>query len=117
MEEIMKRLTSVPQGRLIGEGVEVEVKPLEEIRAFPDPMRRKLEAEFGIDSAESFFAHAIDNPAGMARALDIVPAEVDRLIGLVEGYLPADYRDRCLNPVRHPRGLIVDPRRLKPPQR
>jgi hypothetical protein len=99
------------------EFLEVEVKLLEEIRTFPEPARRKLEAELGIDSAESFFAHALDNPAGMARALDTVLAEVDRLIGLVEGYLPADYRESCLKPVRHPRGLIVDPRRLKPPQR
>jgi hypothetical protein len=99
------------------EFMEVAVKLLEEIRAFPEPVRRKLEAEFGIDSAESFFAHALDNPAGMARALDTVPAEVDRLVGLVDGYLPGDYRERCLNPVRHPRGLIVDPRWLKPPQR
>ena len=53
----------------------------------------------------------------MALALDTELAEVDRLIGLVEGYLPADYRERCLNPVRHPGGLIVDPGHLKPPQR
>ena len=92
------------------------MKLLEEIRAFPDPVRRRLEAGFGIETAESFFAHALDNPAGMAQALDIDPAEVDRLIGLVEGYLSADYRERCLNPVRRPRGLIVDPRRLKRPQ-
>ena len=99
------------------EGMEVEVKLLEEIRAFPVSVRRKLETEYGIDSAEAFFGVAITNPAGMAKALDTEPAEVDRLIGLVEGYLPADYRQRCLNPVRRPRGLIVDPRRLKPPQR
>jgi hypothetical protein len=98
------------------DSVEVEVKLLEEIRSFPDPVRRKLEAEFGIDSAESFFAHAVDNPAGMAQALDTVPAEVERLMDLVEGYLPADYRERCLKPVRHPRGLIVDPPRRKRPQ-
>jgi hypothetical protein len=99
------------------EAVEAGMKLLEEIRAFPDPARRKLEAGYGIDSAESFFAHALDNPAGMAQALGVDAAEVDRLIGLVEGYLPADYRERCLNPVRRHRGLIVDPRRLKPPQR
>ena len=93
------------------------MKLLEEIRAFPEPMRRKLEAEYGIDSAESFFAHALDNPAGMAKAIGASPAEVDRLIGLVEGYLPAGYRERCLKPVRHRGGLIVDPRRLKPTQK
>ncbi len=91
------------------------MKLLEEIRPFPKPMRLKLETQFGIDSAESFFAHALDNPAGMAQALDVVPAEVDRLIQLVEGYLPTDYRDRCLKPVRHPRGLIVIPPRHKSP--
>ena len=97
--------------------MEVIVKLLEEIRAFPDPMRRKLETGYGIDSAEAFFASAINNPAGMALALDTEPAEVDRLIRLVEGYLPADYRQRCLNPVRHRGGLYVDPERLKPTQR
>jgi hypothetical protein len=96
--------------------VGAELKLLEEIRSLPDPVRRKLEAEFGIDSAESFFAHALDNPAAMAQALGTVPAEVERLIGLVEGYLPADYRERCLKPVRRPRGLIVDPPRRKRPQ-
>jgi hypothetical protein len=99
------------------EGVEIEVKLLEEIRAFPDPMRRKLETDYGIDSAESFFAVALTNPAGMALALDTDRAEVDRLIGLVEGHLPTGYRERCLKPVRHPRGLIVEPRHLKPSQR
>ncbi len=106
----------MPRSRLMRNDVEVEVKLLEDIRAFPKPVRRKLETQFGIDSAESFFACALDNPAGMAQALDVVPAEVDRLISLVEGYLPADYRERCLSPVRRPRGLIVDPGRLKPPQ-
>ena len=99
------------------EGVEVEVKLLEEIRAFPEPMRRKLGAEYGIDSAEAFFGVALGNPAGMALALGTEPAEVHRLIGLVEGDLPAGYRERCLNPVRHPGGLIVDARRLKPSQK
>src|ERR1700677_541608 len=99
------------------EDVEVIVKLLEEIRAFPEAARRKLQTGYGIDSAEAFFGVALTNPAGMALALDTDPAEVDRLIRLVEGYLPADYRQRCLNPVRHPGGLIVDPRRLKSPQR
>ena len=53
------------------------------------------------------------NPHVLAQAY----AEVDRLIRLVEGYLPAGYRERCLNPVKHPRGLIVDPELLKPRQK
>ena len=63
------------------------MKLLEEIRGFPEPARRKLEAEYGIDRAESFFDVALTNPAGMPLALDADPAEVDRLIRLVEGYL------------------------------
>jgi hypothetical protein len=98
-------------------GVEVDVRLLEEIRAFPEPMRRKLETRYGIDSAEAFFGIALRNPAGMALALDTEPAEVDRLIQLVEGYLPAGYRERCLRLVRHPGGLIVDPRLLNPTQK
>jgi hypothetical protein len=85
------------------------VKLLEEIPAFPAPARRTLEGRFGIDSAEAFFASAVDNPGGMAAALHADRAEVDRLIRLVEGYLPADYRERCRKPIRRPRGLIVDP--------
>jgi len=81
---------------------------LEEIPAFPDLIRRTLEGEFGIDSAEAFFDNAIHNPDGMAAALHADRAEVDRLIKIVEGYLPANYRERCRNPIRRPRGLIID---------
>jgi len=81
---------------------------LEEIPTFPDLTRRTLEGEFGIDSAEAFFANAIHNSGGMAAALHADRAEVDRLIRIVEGYLPPDYRERCRNPIRRPRGLIVD---------
>lgn len=71
-------------------GVEVESKLLEVIRAYPGPMRRELQAECGIHGAESFFGVALTNPDGIALALDTEPAEADRLIRLVEGYLPAD---------------------------
>ena len=85
------------------------MKPLEEIPAFPDPVRRMLLGEFGIESAEAFFANAIHDPEALATALHADHAEVDRLIRIVEGYLPAGYRERCRTPVRRPRGLIVDP--------
>jgi hypothetical protein len=85
------------------------VRLLEEIPSFPDRTRRTLETQFGIDSAEAFFASALDNPDGMAAALHTDRDEVDCLIRIVEGYLPAGYRERCLKPVRRPRGLIVDP--------
>jgi hypothetical protein len=81
---------------------------LEEIQAFPDSVRRTLERQFGIDSAEAFFASAIDNPDGMAEALQTERSELDRLIRVVEGHLPADYRERCRKPIRRPRGLIID---------
>jgi hypothetical protein len=87
------------------------VKLLEEIPTFPGPARRILESEFGIDSAEAFYANATHNTDGMAVGLRSDRAEVDRLIKIVEGYLPADYAERCRNPIERPRGLVVDPRR------
>ncbi len=89
------------------------MKLLEEIPTFPAKARKTLERQFGIDSAEAFFANATHNPAGMAAGLNSDPAEVDRLIKLVEGHLPADYSERCRQPIHHPRGLVVDPH-LKP---
>jgi hypothetical protein len=84
------------------------VKLLEEIPTFPAKVRRTLESEYGIDSAEAFFASALDNPKGMAAALRLDLGEVDRLIRVVEGHLPANFRDRCRNPVQRPRGVIID---------
>jgi hypothetical protein len=84
------------------------VKLLEEIATFPAKARRTLEKKYGIDSAEAFYANATHNPQGMADALSAERAEVDRLIRLVEGFLPADYRERCRNPIRRPRGLATD---------
>jgi hypothetical protein len=85
------------------------MKLLEEIPTFPDPERRLLLSEYGIDTAEAFFANAIHGPGALATALHADRAEVDRLIRIVEGYLPAGYRERCQTPVRRPRGLITDP--------
>lgn len=85
------------------------MKLLEDIPTFPAAVRKTLESGYGIDSAESFYSHALANPAGLAAALNTNAAEVQRLIRLVEGYLPAGYRERSLKPVHHPRGLIVDP--------
>jgi hypothetical protein len=87
---------------------EVDVKLLEEIPAFPAKLRHTLEREFGIDSAESFYANATHNPEGIAAGLHADRAEIDRLIKIVEGYLPAGYAKRCRQPIRRPRGLVVD---------
>jgi hypothetical protein len=72
-------------------------------------MRRMLLREYGIDGAEASFANAIHDPAALATALHADRAEVDRPIRIVEGDLPAGYRERSLAPVRWPRGLIADP--------
>jgi hypothetical protein len=87
---------------------EVQVKLLEEIPAFPARARRTLESEYGIESAEAFYANATQSPEGMAAILHSDRAEVDRLIKVVEGHLPADYAERCRKPIRHPRGLVVE---------
>jgi len=84
------------------------VKPLEEIARFPTEMRQALQARFGIDTAESFYAHAVQNPAGMGQVLDLPESEVARLSDLVAEQLPADFIERCKAPrERRPRGLIV----------
>ncbi len=84
------------------------MKLLEEIPTFPAEVRRALESEYGIDSAEAFYANATHSPEGMAAVLHSDRAEVDRLIKIVEGYLPSDYAERCRKPIRRPRGLVVE---------
>jgi hypothetical protein len=84
------------------------VKLLEEIPSFPVEVRYTLENEYGIESAEAFYANATQNPEGMAAVLHCDQAEVNRLIKIVEGYLPADYTERCRKPIRRPRGLVVE---------
>ena len=84
------------------------MKLLEEIPTFPANVRQRLESEYGIESAEAFYANATQSPEGMATVLQSDRAEVDRLIKIVEGYLPADYAERCSKPVRRPRGLVIE---------
>lgn len=84
------------------------MKLLEEIPAFPSDIRRALEAQYGIDTAEAFFAHAVQDAEGMQRALHLNRAAVERLTTLVEGFLPRGYAERCRTPtIRHPRGAIL----------
>jgi hypothetical protein len=83
---------------------------LEEIPTFPARHRKILETEYGIDSAEAFFAHAVDDPEGMGDALKASPAEIERLTKLIEGYVSPEFAERCRHPSsRHPRGLSIDP--------
>ena len=84
------------------------MKLLEEIPTFPADVRLTLEREYGIESAEAFYANATHSPEGMAAGLHSDRAEVDRLIKIVAGHLPAGYAERCSKSVRRPRGLVVE---------
>ena len=84
------------------------MKALEEIAAFPQPLRDVLETDFGIHSAEAFFEHATKNAAGMGKALKLTPAELEQHVRLVASYLPVEFIERCHKPVKpHARGVIV----------
>jgi hypothetical protein len=85
------------------------VKLLQEIASFPERARKLLETQYGIESAEAFYAHAVKDRAGLRAALGIPQAELSKLVHLVEGHLAPDYIDRCRQPVtKHPRGAIPD---------
>ena len=42
------------------------MKLLQEIVSFPASARQTLETEYGIESAEAFYAHAVQEPVGLA---------------------------------------------------
>jgi hypothetical protein len=82
------------------------MKLLEDIPTFPASVRTTLESAYGIDTAESFYAHAVQDAQGLRAAIDSTAEELDRLVHLVEGHLPAGYAERCREPLtKHPRGL------------
>jgi hypothetical protein len=84
------------------------MKPLREIRAFPKTQRETLERQFGIQSAEAFYEHAIRNAAGMQKALQLTPEALASLRVKVEGFLTPDFLKACAEPVKkHARGVIV----------
>jgi hypothetical protein len=85
------------------------MKLLEEIPSFPETARKTLETQYGIETAEAFYTHAVKDPTGLRSALHITEAELNRLVRVVEGYLSPDYIERCRRPVaKHPRGVILD---------
>jgi hypothetical protein len=85
------------------------MKLLEDIPAFPEQARETLESEYGIESAEALYAHAVNDPEGLRAALNASAQEVDRLIQLVARHLPPEFVERCRKPPEpHPRGLIID---------
>ena len=85
------------------------MKRLDDIPAFPRPVREVLEARYGIETAEAFYDHGVHNPEGLRSALQMTKDEVDGLIRLVEGHLSPEYVARSRRPmVKHPRGLRTD---------
>jgi hypothetical protein len=85
------------------------VKLLEEIPSFPGQARKTLESQYGIESAEAFFVHALNDPKGLRSALNLTPTALNKLVDLVESYLSPDYIKRCCQkPAKHPRGVILE---------
>ena len=85
------------------------MKLLEEIRLFPKSARAILESQYGIETAEQFYANAVRNPEGIQEALKAARVDLKQLMRVVEGYLAPDYVQQCHKPVvKHPRGVILD---------
>jgi hypothetical protein len=86
---------------------------LDDIPTFPETAREVL-IRYGVHSAEVFYDVAIHNPEGWCRALNVTPAELQRLVGIAKGYLSPKFIEAAHKPtVKHPRGVIVDPKRPK----
>ncbi|HUG68700.1 MAG TPA: hypothetical protein VMM76_13175 [Pirellulaceae bacterium] len=85
------------------------MKSLQEINSFPASLRKMLEGQFGITSAEAFFEHGTRNAQGVQTALKVTPEQLATLLQLVEGYLAPEFVKSCRQPVvKHGRGVIVD---------
>ena len=90
------------------------MKYLEDIPAFPRAVAEALAGGFGIETAEAFYGHAVQDPEGMRRALQVTREEIDRLIRLAEGHLdPQFIAGAGKKTVKHPRGVIVPDRPSK----
>ncbi len=87
------------------------MKYLDEIPTFPAESARVLESRYGIATAEAFYEHALHEPHGLLKALDLKKkTDLDQLIKLVEGHLePSFVRAAQARTVQHPRGAL-DPR-------
>ena len=85
------------------------MKLLEDIPMFPESVRKTLENEYGIETAEAFYDHAVHDLKGLRTALRVSQAEMDRLVKIVEGHLRPITSNALEGPLmKHPRGLIVD---------
>ena len=83
------------------------MKLLEEIPTFPTDAREVLGGKYGIETAEAFYAQAVNNPDGLKAALHLKTDEVRALTDMVVTFLPRDFVRRCQKPVRHPRGVLL----------
>ena len=85
------------------------MKPLNEIKNFSVKHQKLLASQFGVTSAEAFYEQASRNAAGVQAALKVTPAQLDKLVKVVEEHLSAKFIKDCQKPVsKHKRGVIVD---------
>jgi len=85
------------------------MKLLQEIASFPDSARKTLETQYGIESAEAFYAHTVKDSAGLRTALGIPQLELDKLIRLVEAISPRTISNDVASQWSKTRvGVIVD---------
>lgn len=82
---------------------------LAEISTFPRLLSDRLSRQFGLRTAEAFYEHALRNPAGVAKGLQISASELETLRKLVEPHLTPQFIRQCRKaPPKRPRGVIVD---------
>ncbi len=90
------------------------MKYLDDIPAFPRAVAETLASGYGIETAEAFYGHAVQDPEGMGRALQASPEEVERLVRLAEGHLDPRFVARAREEkVKHARGVIAPERPSK----
>ena len=82
---------------------------LADISTFPPLHSDRLSRQFGLRTAEAFYEHALRNPAGVAKGLQISASELETLRKLVEPHLTPQFIRQCRKaPPKRPRGVIVD---------
>jgi hypothetical protein len=87
------------------------MKYLDDIPAFPRAIAETLTRNFGMDTAEAFYGHAVQDPEAMRQALQVSPEEMNRLLRIAEGHLDPQFIARVSSTTaKHPRGVIVPDR-------
>lgn len=80
------------------------VVSLGDVGGFPEQCRSILKGTYGIESAEAFYTNATQNEAGMREALGVDADALKALVELTTPHLSEEYKQRCLQSKRHPRG-------------